>query len=261
MAVLHAAADHRTVQVIAPARPRGSMFAPVVLGTIVGLVLLGGGILLAYLTLGTSFLRQFTPAGRASEAQLVAGAIAWAFALTAPALFGVVGLVRLIGVVELVSSSRPRRGTAVDLARSLPDEYVVASRLRLPDGRSVPEVVLGPFGAAVVAELPPLGAIRQHGSVFEVRMSDGRWRAMEHPRDRASRDAERVRRWLEADDRDHVVKTYAVLVAPEGAIERSPSCAVVTPEQLPAWLAALPPQRTLTESRRRQLLEVVRAAV
>ncbi|HEU4672017.1 MAG TPA: hypothetical protein VFS32_03895 [Candidatus Limnocylindrales bacterium] len=249
------------MQVIAPSRSRNTPATAVVLGTLVGVVLLGGGGVLAYLTLGTSFLRQFTPVGRASEAQLVAGAIAWSFALTAPALFGVVGLVRLMGVADLVLSSRSRRGTAASKATSLPDDFVVADRVRLPDGRTVPELVLGPFGAAVVAQLPPLGAIRTHGSVFEVRMSDGRWRAMEHPLDRTSRDAERVRRWLESDDRDHVVKTYAVVVAPEGAMERSASCAVVTPEQLPAWLAGLPPQKTLTESRRRQLVDLVRAAV
>ena len=132
--------DDRSVQVIAPARPRIPTLGPVVLGAFVGLVLLGGGLLLAYLTLGTSFLRQFTPAGRASEAQLVAGAIAWSFALTAPALFAIVGLVRLIGVVDLVASSRPRRGTALGLARSLPDDYVVASRVRLSDGRTIPEL-------------------------------------------------------------------------------------------------------------------------
>ncbi|HEY3523129.1 MAG TPA: hypothetical protein VGK63_05460 [Candidatus Limnocylindrales bacterium] len=249
------------MQVIASSRSQTPPLTTLALGTLVGLILLGGGGLLAYLTLGTSFLRQFTPGGRTNEAQLVAGAIAWSFALTAPALFGVVGLMRLIGVVDLVTSSRRRRGTAVTRASALPDEFVAADRVRLPDGRAVPELVLGPFGAAVVAQLPPLGAIRMHGSVFEVRMSDGRWRAMEHPLDRTARDAERVRRWLEADDRDHVVKTYAVVVAPEGALERTAACAVVTAEQLPIWLAGLPPQKTLTESRRRQLVDLVRAAV
>ncbi len=249
------------MQVIASSRSHKPPASALVLGILVGVVLVGGGGLLAYLTLGTSFLRQFTPAGRANEAQLVAGAIAWSFALTAPALFGVVGLVRLMNVADLVLSSRARPGTVASRANALPDDYVVADRVRLPDGRIVPELVLGPFGAAVVAQLPPLGAIRRTGSAFEVRMSDGRWRAMEHPLDRTSRDAERVRRWLESDDRDHVVRTYAVVVVPEGALERSATCAVVTPEQLPAWLAALPPQKTLTESRRRQLVELVRAAV
>jgi hypothetical protein len=251
------------MQVIASSRaPRPAALLPTVLaGSTVGIVLLGGGVLLAYLTLGTSFLGQFTPVGRTSTTQLLTGAIAWSFALTAPALFAIVGLMRIIGVVELVTALRPKAGGASRLARVLSDEYVVATRVPLPDGRSVPELVIGPFGAAVVEQLPPLGAIRHHGTSWEVRTSDGHWRAMEHPLDRASRDAERVRRWLEQDDRDHVVKCYAVVVAPEGALERSSTCAVATPEQLPAWIASLPAQRSLNESRRARLVELIRSAV
>jgi hypothetical protein len=222
---------------------------------------LGGGLVLAYLTLGTSFLGQFVPIGHATTTQMVTGAIAWSFALTAPALFAIVGLVRLLGVLELVGTTRPKKGRTSRLAASLSDDYVVATRVTLPDGRMVPELVIGPFGAAVVEELPPLGAMRHHGTAWEVRTTDGRWRAMEHPLDRASRDAERVRRWLEQDDRDHVVKVYAVIVAPDGALARSSTCAVVSPEQLGAWVSSLPPQRSLTPSRRERLVEVVRAAV
>jgi hypothetical protein len=251
------------VQVIASSRvPRAAAVLPSVLGgSVVGLVLLLGGLLLAYLTLGTSFLGQFTPAGRVGTTQIVTGAIAWSFALTAPALFSIVGLVRLLGVLELVAATRPKRTRTSRLASTLSDEYVVASRVPLPEGRIIPELVIGPFGAAVVEELPPLGAMRQHGTTFEVRTSDGRWRAMEHPLDRASRDAERVRRWFEQDDRDHVVKVYAVVVAPEGAVTRSSTCAVVTPEQLPAWIASLPAQRSLNASRRQTLVDLVREAV
>ncbi len=251
------------MQVIASSRtPRPTALLPSVLaGSTVGVILLGGGALLAYLTLGTSFLGQFTPAGRTTTTQLVTGAIAWSFALTAPALFAIVGLMRLIGVVELLGVVRPKQGGASRLARVLSDEYVVATRIPLPDGRLVPELVIGPFGAAVVEQLPPLGATRHQGTSWEVRTSDGRWRAMEHPLDRASRDAERVRRWLEHDDRDHVVKTYAVVVAPEGALERSATCAVATPEQLPAWIASLPAQRSLNASRRERLVELIRSSV
>ncbi len=250
------------MQVIAPATPGPRrLLGPIVLGGTVGSVLLGGAILLAYLTLGTSFLSQFTPVGRATTTQLVAGAIAWSFALTAPALFGIVGVVRLAGVIELLSALRPRPTRTSRLAGTLSDDYVVASRVPLPDGRVVPELVVGPFGAAVVEELPPAAATRTNGTAWEVRLGDGRWIAMEHPLDRATRDADRVRRWLQHDDRDHVVKVYAVVVAPANTIDRSPSCAVVTPEQLPAWLMALPPQRSLTPSRRQRLVELIRQSV
>jgi hypothetical protein len=252
-----------TMQVIAPSRaPRQANLVPsILLGSIVGLVLLGGAVLLAYLTLGTSFLRGFAPAGRATDSQLIAGAIAWAFALTAPALFGIVGLVRLLGVVELANGVRPRASRTSRLAGALSDDYVVAVHVPLPDGRVIPELVLGPFGCAVVEELPPAAATRHRGTSWEVRTSDGRWRPMEHPLERATRDGERVRRWLEEDDRDHVVKVFAVVVAPEGSLERSAACAVVAPGQLGAWLSALPAQRSLTPSRRANLVALVRSAV
>jgi hypothetical protein len=251
------------MQVIAPSRaPRpANLVSSLVLGSIVGVVLLGGGVLLAYLTLGTSFLHGFTPTGRATDSQLIAGAIAWSFALTAPALFAIVGLVRLLGVVELANGLRARPSRTSRLAGALSDEYVVAVRVPLPDGRIVPEIVLGPFGVAVVAELPPPGATRRHGGAWEVRLGDGRWRPMEDPLERAARDGERVRRWLEQDDRDHVVKVYAVLLAPDGLLQRTPGCAVVAPDQLSAWIASLPPQRSLTPSRRANLVALVREAV
>jgi hypothetical protein len=43
-------------------------------------------------------------------------------------------------------------------------------------------------------------------------------------------------------------------------VERTPACAVVTPDQLAGWIAALPPQRSLTEGRRDQILDRVREA-
>ena len=42
---------------------------------------------------------------------------------------------------------------------------------------------------------------------------------------------------------------------------RSPLCAVITEAQIPAWIAALPRQRSLTEGRRQQVVARVRGAV
>ena len=250
------------MQVISPVRTRGSRARlSIVAGFVVGGILLGGAVVLGFLTLGTSFLGRFTPSGRAEPIQIATGVIAWTFALTAPALFGLVGIVRLATVLDDVTS-RPRLGPAMRLTATLDDDFVVASRPRLPDGRTVPELVIGPFGAAIVAELPPAGASRHRGASWEVRRPDGRWAPMENPLDRASRDAERVRRWFGDDDSDHIVKVFAAVVAPVGTdLERTPTCAVIAPDQVPAWLASLPAQRSLSPSRRERLVEIIRAAV
>ena len=76
---------------------------------------------------------------------------------------------------------------------------------------------------------------------------------MDNPLDEANRDAERVRRWCTVADLDFVVRVYAALIVGDSSIPRSVTCAVVTPDQLPAWIGALPSQRSLTPARRLRL--------
>jgi hypothetical protein len=83
----------------------------------------------------------------------------------------------------------------------------------------------------------------------------------EDPLDRVARDAEAVRRWLTQGDLDFVVRVHAALVTADGLTPRTPLCAVITAQQIPAWLAALPRQRTLSAGRRDHLLARVRQAV
>jgi hypothetical protein len=71
------------------------------------------------------------------------------------------------------------------------------------------------------------------------------------------RDAERVRRWLAAADLEFVVRVYAALVVDDRALQRSPTCAVISSEQIPAWIGSLPLQRTLTAGRRGRLLAMM----
>ena len=249
------------MQVITPAssrRPRDRRSR--VLGATIGLVLLAGGLAIGWLTFGTPFLTRFSPVGRPDTSQQVAGVLAWTFALIAPATFVVFGLAKIATILDAGRAARRAKTPVVRLARTLGDEYVVATRLRLPDGRLVPELVVGPFGAAVIRELPPAAAARHRGSAWEVRTTDGSWAPLENPLDRAARDAESVRRWLGQHDQDFIVKVYAAVVAPDETIPRTPSCAVVTPSQIPAWLASLPPQRSLTQARLDQLLERLRTA-
>ena len=83
----------------------------------------------------------------------------------------------------------------------------------------------------------------------------------EYPLERVNRDVERVRRWLTESDLDFVVRVYGALVTTDATIARSPLCAVLAPEQIPAWFEALPRQRSLTAGRRNHLLARVRGAV
>ena len=245
------------MQVISPRPTRRVARASIVMGTLVGAVLLVGGLSIGWLAFGTPFISHFTPPGRIGPAQFVTGMLAWSFALIAPAAFLMAGLARLVTVVDSVTSSRPKATPVARLANQLGEDYVVASRLRLPDGRVIPDLVLGPFGAAVIEQAPPAGAIRRHGDSWEVRTNRG-WMPLESPLDKAARDAERIRSWFTNDDRDFLVKVYAAVIAPEGSLQRSASCAVIAPDQVQAWIQSLPAQRSLTQSRRESLTELLR---
>jgi hypothetical protein len=130
---------------------------------------------------------------------------------------------------------------------------------QLPDGRRIRNVVAGPFGLAVIGEAPPAAMTRRHGSSWEVRRSDGRWVPLEHPVERTSRDAERLRRWISAEERDYLVKVYAAFVTTDPSISRTPVCAVVGPSEVAAWLTGLPQQRSLYDTRREELVDRIRA--
>lgn len=247
------------MQVISPRSGfRGPGHRSIVVGTLVGAVLLVGGLGVGWLSLATPFMSHFAPVGRPGTTQLVVGMLAWAFALIAPATFIIVGLARIVTVVDSVTSSRPRSTPASRLARVLGDEYVVASRVRLPDGRMIPDLIVGPFGAAILEELPPPAVSRRHAAGWEVRTREGRWIPLENPLERASRDADRVRRWFAEDDQDFVVKVYAAVVSRDSSVPRSATCAVITADQIPAWIASLPAQRSLNEGRRDRLVELLR---
>ncbi len=239
-------------------RPAPPSPAAIVLGSAVGLVLLVGGIVVAWMAFATPFITRFTPVGRADTTQMVAGALAWGFAFVAPGTFLIAGIARIAKIVERVGEARPPATPAVGLARQLPDDLVVVPRIRLPEGRVIPELVIGPFGAAVIAKLPPAGATRRHGAAWEVRTGNGRWMPLEDPRQRAARDAERIRTWFAHDDRDFIVRVHAAVIAPDTSLPRTSGCAVITADQIPAWLASLPAQRSLTANRREQLVELIR---
>lgn len=247
------------MDVIAPPRPsnRTAIF-PMLGGTLFGTLTIVAGLALAYLAFATPFLDLAIPSGRPDALQTAAGIAIWAVALVAPAGLVLAGANRLARNLATARGRAPRRSTTLKALDNLSTDVTVASGLTLSDGRGVAELVIGPFGAAVVRELPPPAVTRIQGDDWQVRGSRG-WISIENPLERATRDADRVRRWLTEDD-DFLVKVYAAVVGPDPAVARTSGCAVLTPDQLAAWIAALPAQRSLTEGRHRRLLDLVRAA-
>jgi hypothetical protein len=135
----------------------------------------------------------------------------------------------------------------------------VIPRVRLPDGRRIPDVVVGPHGVAFFEPLPPPAAVRRTGDHWEVRFADRRWRPVENPLQRAARDGERLRRYLDAQERDFVVRVNAAVLGDQHDVRRTEGCAVVALDDVPAWLAALPAQRGLSADRLGHLREMLEA--
>lgn len=233
--------------------------APLVVSTLVGGVLFFGGLALAWLALATPLVRGLTPSVvRPAPDQMALGALVWGLSLVAPPAFAIVGAIRL-SVVASAVLRKPQVGAVKGVAGELGDEYVVAPVVHLADGRAVKNLIVGPFGMAILSELPPPNVTRHQGQTWELRRHDGRWVPFQNPMERASRDMERVRHWIAGEERDFVVKIYAAVVTTDEAVTRTPSCAVLQPDQIPAWLASLPPQRSLSADRREDLVARVRS--
>jgi hypothetical protein len=220
-------------------------------------LLLMAGVSLGWLCLGTPVMSGFIPDGRPSLVEIASGILVWGFAVVVPAALLILGLARFVSVADTLTGSRQQRMTA-QLARALGPDHLAATDLVLPGGRRLHEMVLGPFGIAVLGDVPPRSVTRHAGAHWEARDARGRWIPIENPVQRATRDAERVRSWLASNDRDVLVRVYAVIATDDPTIERSSDCAVVATSELASWLEALPGQRGLTPGRREHLEELVR---
>ena len=225
----------------------------------IGVLLLGLGALLAYLALATPFGDRFLPASRSSASTTVAAALGWTLLIVAPAMAGIAGVAWLVGVADQHSALRPRLHPVQGLASVLGPEYTAATNLRLDDGRLVPEVIVGPHGVAVFEPMPPPDLTRQRNGAWELLVGKDRWVPLENPLDRTVRTADRVRRWLAAGDRDFVVRVHAAVITDDGRVPRTANCAVISRDQVPAYLRSLPPQRGLTDERRAAIVEMIRA--
>jgi hypothetical protein len=255
----HWAAHDGAMQLIQPTHVLRPARGPLVLSTVVGSVLLVGGIALAWIAFATPLVRGLTPSVvRPALDQMALGAMVWGLSLVAPPCFAIVGAFRLF-VVAAEVRRKPSDGVVARIASKLSDEHVIAPAINMPDGRVLRNLVVGPYGMAILAEPPPAKITRRQGNTWAVRKFDGRWYPLENPLERAVRDTERVRHWIAEQDTDFTVKVYAALVTADRTISRIGACAVVMPEDVPAWLASLPPQRSLNEIRRADLVELIRS--
>ncbi len=206
----------------------------VVTGTIEGAILALGGLLVAYVAIRTPFLALLTHALRPG-ATPPDGTLTIVVLMVVPIAFVAVGTDRLARVVAAIRDRHRRR----DWVGLLPAGIVASRTVDLGDGRPAPTLVAGPYGLAVVREV-------DIATAEDVEL--------------ATRDTDRIRRWLTRHEQDFVVRLYTAVAAPEHDLVRTPACALVTPEQLPSWLAMLPNQRSLTSSRRDRLARMLGAA-
>jgi hypothetical protein len=242
------------MQIIGADLPSKSPLPSFVIGAAVGAILIVSGLTIEFAALLTPYMDAIAR-GRFGDPTALGGVLTRWLAVALGAIFLGVGSARL---VELLSGLR---GTAASAGLAVPargtDEPVMALNVDVGDGRPIPKLVIGRFGAAVIRDLPPASTTRQQGPYWEAATDQG-WVRIESPLDRASRDAERVRRWFAEEDRDYVVRVYAAVIAPQANIVRTPACAVITAFQLESWLRSLPHQRSLSEARRNQLIAMLR---
>ena len=246
-----------SMQSITPSHP-GHRASSLIVGTILGGCLVALGLGIALFALQTPLATSLVPQRPGSGVALAV--IVWALTLVAGGALLVAGTNRLAAIVATVRSGpRPLSSVAAAFG-SVPEDIAVMTNVVPTEGRPIPEIVVGPFGVAVIHELGPKKVIRQVGTSWERKTRDG-WVPTEHPLDTAERDAERVRHWMTHGDLDFVVRVYAALITADPSMLRSPLCAVITEDRIPDWIASLPRQRTLSEGRRQQIVARVRGAV
>lgn len=239
------------MQSVTPLRPRPNL-GSLVGGTVIGAILVAAGLGLAFMAIDTPLVARLVPASGTGSPRLPIAPMIWTLAIVAGAGLLVAGTNRLATSVAGLRSRPTPRSPMLRALAVLPADVVVETGVVLQGGRPIPELVIGSFGVAVVHEMGGHRVLRRVGRSWETRSPDG-WVPTEHPLDQVERDAERVRHWLTHGDLDFVVRVHAALVTVDASMLRSPLCAVITEDQIPDWIAALPRQRSLSEGRREHL--------
>jgi len=228
-------------------------FGRLIGATLLGFLLVGAGLAMAYLAMATPMVSELVPGTSANRGSVGIGFGVWSFALIAGGALLAAGTNRLALIVAGLTTRDRSGGPATRALGPSSDDLAVARDVIPGDGMPIPELVIGSFGAAVIHELPASRRVRHGPAGWEARRSDG-WQPIDDPLDAAMRDADRVRRWLAGADLEFVVRVYAALVVNDQVLRRSPTCAVIGSDQIAPWIASLPRQRTLTAGRRARVL-------
>jgi hypothetical protein len=218
------------------------------------------GLCMAWLTLATPFVDVFAARGRAVSSETAFHALGWLMALALPTICLIVGTHHILDFAELQNPFAARRDPLAGIGSSLGQDYVAVRDMTLPGGRQVSSLLVGPPGIVVLGRVPAATEARQIDGRWEARVANDQWIAIENPLERVARDADAVRRWLAAGEHGFVVKVYAAVLASDESVARNATTAVVARGQIPAFLAKLPPHRTFTSARRRQVLDRIRGA-
>ena len=226
---------------------------------VVALAMVGVGGFLGWILLDTPIVLSLMPAGRGSPGATAAGITAWVLAIAVPASLLVFGMARIAGVLERWTGRFPRRPDLTLRQALAPGRSAVAD-LVLPDGRRIHEVLIGPFGAVVLGDVPPPEFSRTDGIRWELLSSRHDWVPVEPPAERAARDADRLRSWFVAEDRDFVVAVQAVLATDDPRVHGTAACPVIGTQDLAGWVAALPAQKSLIPTRLDRLHAMVKVA-
>ncbi|MGH2513860.1 MAG: hypothetical protein ACRDGQ_14415 [Candidatus Limnocylindrales bacterium] len=228
---------------------------------VIGALYLATGLGVAWLTLTTPFVDVLAAHGQTFAGQATVHAIALLVALVLPGLCLVVGAHRVLDFVEIPAPWAAAGDPLAGLASRLDGDHAAVRYLVLPGGRQIGRMIVGPQGVVVVGRLPSASQARQVDGRWEGRVHGGEWVAIEDPLERTARDAEAVRRWLVAGEPGFVIKVYAAVIADTAPLSRTSATAIVRRGQLPAFLASLPPHRTFTASRRKQVLDRIRGSL
>ena len=252
--------DDGRMQLIQPTHLLRPARGPLFLGTIVGGVLLVGGLGLAWLEFATPIVRGLTPSVVRPDARPAGD--------RRP---------RLGPVARRAAVPRDRRGDpAVPRRRGAPPAPEPGGGRQRRSGarRRVRRRTVRSAARRQEHPQPRHWAIRRRRSSASCRTrrtcaatatpgsSAGRTAdgcAFENPLERAARDADRIRHWLGGEDRDFIVKVYPAVVVENEPFGRTPACAAITADQIPGWLAALPPQRSLSPDRQADIAERIRS--
>jgi len=176
-------------------------------------------------------------ASAAHGSGIAVAALLVVLAALVPSSLAVAGTARLRQAVNLAREAKPamplRPVMAGATAEALP------RRLSLPDGRTVPEVAIGRFGAAVFRQIPGDAAVRRFGDHFEFQV-DGQWIPFDEPSRRAGRDTAALQVVAGPAESEFVAKVYAAVVTTAGDENERPGCAILRPDQILPFLAGLP---------------------